>query len=434
MNDDRLRRLLAAVEVPVAPAPEFAAELLDELKYELGFPADRPAATRRRRELRDANRSARTDRWIVLVVAAALLVAALGLFLVAVGGRRQEPPEPLRDPLSALSFRWIGAPRDIPTLGFSQNTRLTIEDGSISVAGDSYVAARMPGSVRVTGRELAVTSTEADRCQIGDIGTYGWTLSSGGARLHLELVSDSCIARQTGFTGDWFRIACKAATDCFGDVGAGTYPTVHFGPRLDPDATPETVFGAVTYTLPDGWAVAGDFTTDLLLVPSVDYALRGANGPSDERLNGIEAWARPAAHLQSADCATDVALGVGRTARALTAWLASLPSLESTVPTPITIDGHPGMSMDVRIDASWTQTCGLPQPTVPLFTEGVGAAGPLGAGPYVVGLTGPTRLRIFVIDLGAERTVLIMIRADDPTRFDALTRDATPIVESFRFQ
>ena len=208
---------------------------------------------------------------------------------------------------------------------------------------------------------------------------------------------------------------------------------MHFGPRLDPDVTPASVFGAMTYTLPDGWAVAGDHTTDLRLVPSADYAFEDANGPPDGRMNGIEAWVRPAAHLQSDACATDFAPGIGRTSEALTTWLAALPSLESTPPSATTIDGHAGMSMDIRVASSWTNTCGLPQPTVPLFTEGVGTAGPIGADRYVVGLTGPTRLRIFVLDLGQERTVLVVIRADDPARFDALVDEATPIVESFRF-
>ena len=90
-----LREPLAAAEVPRAQAPEFDAKLLDELKTELGFTPGQPLTTSRHRELRDADRSASTGRWIVLLVAAAVLVAALGL-LVAVGGRREAAPEPLR--------------------------------------------------------------------------------------------------------------------------------------------------------------------------------------------------------------------------------------------------------------------------------------------------------------------------------------------------
>ena len=432
MNDDRLQRLLAAADVPVRPAPEFAGALLDELKTQLGFTAPVPLLTPHRRDLWRAHGSDGIHRWTVLLVAAALVAAALGL-LAYVGAPRQPAPEPSRDALAALSFTWIGAPRDVPTLGVSEQTTLTFGDGSVSLAGTSYGPTRMPGSVRVTGNELAVTSSSSDVCQSGDIGTYGWSLSSGGARLHLEVVSDECAARQAGLSGDWFRVACKSTEGCFGDVDAGTYPTVNFGPRLDPDKPPESVFGAMTYTLPDGWAVARDLMTDLRFVRSADYALEGASGPTDDRWNGIEAWARPAAHLQSDSCSTGLAPGIGRTSEALTTWLASLPSLEATTPTAVTIDGHNGLSTDVRIAASWTKTCGLPQPTVPLFTEGVGTAGPLGVDPYVVGMTGPTRLRIVILDLGQERTVLVVIRADDPTTFDALVNDATPIVGSFTF-
>ena len=431
MNDDRLHRLLAVAERPVVPAPEFAGALLDELKDELGFTPRLPRTTPRRRELRDAHRSAGSHRWIVLLVAAALLAAAIGV-LAAVGAPREPAPEPSRDALSALSFSWIGAPRDVPTMGLSQHTTMTFEDESVSLAGDSYGSTRMPGTVRVTGRALAVTSTNSDVCRTGDVGTYDWSLSSGGARLYLDVVGEACVAREAGLSGDWYRLSCRSANICFGDVDAGTYPTLHFDPRLDPDTAPVPAFGAMTYTLPDGWAVAGDFTTDLRFVPSADYAREDADGPPDGRWNGIEAWVRPAAHLQSDACTNGVAPGIGRTPEALTAWLGSLPSLETTTPSAVTIDGHAGLSMDVRITSSWTSTCGLPQPTVPLFAEGVGTAGPIGADPYVVGLTGPTRLRISVIDLGQERTVLAVIRADDPTRFDALVDDASPIIESFQ--
>jgi hypothetical protein len=189
----------------------------------------------------------------------------------------------------------------------------------------------------------------------------------------------------------------------------------------------------MTYTLSDGWAVAGDHTTDLRVERSADYALEGPNGPPDGRMNGIEAWVRPAAHLQSDSCSIGFAPDIGRTPQALTTWLASLPSLETTKPTAVRIDGHAGLWVDVRIASSWTRTCGFARPTVPLFTEGVGSAGPIGVDPYVVGLTWPARLRIAILDLGHERTALVVIRADDPTTFDALVQGAMPIVESFAF-
>ena len=383
-----------------------------------------------------------------LVAGAAVVVALATLVLLprspsAVGPPSPTPSAPTVSDAPSLSaggsapasliYRWAGASRAVAGLGSSPQTTWDISATSATLTGESYGPRAIVTTLGVTGSEIELTAATAG-CPASDAGRYAWTLSPLGSQLHVTAISDSCAARQAAFTGDWYRIACKAANSCFGAVDPGTYPTVNWGPQLDPDQSPQSVFGAATYTLPAGWSVAGDHTTDLRFVPSAAYAQEGPDGPPDGKMNGVEAWVHPAAAKQSDACDGAPAAGIARTATGLTDWLAALPSLKTSSPADVSIGGHPGKTIDVQLAPTWKRfACGSSEPAVPLFVEGVGAAGPIGRDPWGVGISGKGRLRVTALDLGGNRTVLLIIRADDGTSFDATVRAATSIIQSFRF-
>ncbi len=102
-------------------------------------------------------------------------------------------------------------------------------------------------------------------------------------------------------------------------------------------------------------------------------------------------------------------------------WLRQVPGVTTTAPTSITIDGHPGRSLDIRIDPAGKRCKGE---TTPSFSY---------LGPDI-GLLGGERHRLILLDLGDGDVLAIVIRTTDPAAFDAFVVEAMPIVESLRFE
>ena len=387
-------------------------------------------------------RSRLMTRLLIAATAAALVIAGIGGAILIGGGGTPAPsqePSPSASEAagvpSAFVQRWIGAPRDIPGLGTSLEAELDLNATSVAL---SYSGRKFISDPRIVGDTLEVrtppgSTTGRGTCAAGDVGTYSVELAPAGSRLALEAIDDACEARSTAFSGTWYRVACKANNTCFGDLDAGSYPTVNFGPLLDPAVPSTRDFGELTYTVPEGWSIASDHTSDIRLVHSNDYALETADGPPNGDTDGIEAWIRPAA-LSSEPCSEQLAPEIGRTPDDLAAWFAAHPGLDSGEPQAITIDGRDGLLIDFSIAQSRTETCGFPRPVVGLLGEGTGDAGSVGDGPYIVGIMAPARQRLIFLDLGNERVAAILIRAVDPDQFDEFLAEAMPIVESFDFR
>jgi len=105
MNDDRVRRILEVAEQPLAPAPEFATALLDDLRAELGFEGRSRAAGGaaagtaivRGRVAPDGRRG----RLGLLLVAAIVVSATLGVLSLAAQQQERVRP-PSADALAAI--------------------------------------------------------------------------------------------------------------------------------------------------------------------------------------------------------------------------------------------------------------------------------------------------------------------------------------------
>jgi hypothetical protein len=384
---------------------------------------------------------------VAAVAAAAVLAVGGGLWLtrseVPDIGRPSPTPSPSASPSGAppsaalvpeeLQYPWLGEVVEAPDLPVGRD-RSILQIGPSTVELDiaqpqfllSDVTAGDPGVLRVVARN----STGA--CSPGDVGLYTWSLSPKGSHLQLTATEDACEARRAVFEGEWQRSACRNADNlCLGDLDAGTFKTQFIGPRLDEGEPWTANFGAISYTVPDGWSNTSDFPDNYVLMRSADYAVVG--DPRDGSTDLIEVYTRPGIALQDAECAPLVKPGTGGSVDELIAHVTQHPGLTAGTPQPITIDGHAGQMVDVSIAPSWTGGCpGDPERVLLLFTERGRDMTGSGNDQWAVWKTDKTR--IVLLDLGDGDVVLIDLVARDPANFDALMDEAMPIVESLMFK
>jgi hypothetical protein len=86
--------------------------------------------------------------------------------------------------------------------------------------------------------------------------------------------------------------------------------------------------------------------------------------------------------------------------------------------------------VDVSIDPEWTQACPFSEglPAAQLFSN----ADPTHAFDW--GLSGDGHMRLFLLELPDDRTLLIDIESTDKETWDALIPEAMPVVNSFSFE
>jgi hypothetical protein len=368
------------------------------------------------------------------IVATVAVVGALFLFRPAsqpdVGSSSSPPPSSspsaaAADPLPAeLRLRWMGGERSVAGIYPAAGTILNFtEESNFFITQSNQNEDHLLNSVasRVDESQFRLESAANDgHCLKADSGLYSWSLSPRGRILTVTGDGDDCSERLTAVPGVWWLEDCKNTdTNCLGDLEAGTYKSQYIAPRVDPGAEWQPDFGALTYTVPGGWAQVDDFPETFGLMPSSDYAGWPAN---DNDVSSLFVFAQPRALSQDTPCSGDVDPSVERTVGGLVGWLRELPGLVVADAASITVDGRLGTAVDLRIDPSWTTACGGgTTPEILYMTPEVG----------IFGLEARTRL-IFV-DLGDGDVLGIGIAA--PTdRFDAFVADSLPIIESFTLE
>jgi hypothetical protein len=397
----------------------------------------------RRPFLRGPRRLPDMNRLFVIAAVVALGAAAFGGALL-VGSRGTAPvstapaavltASPASTPVSsqsiptALQNVWIGEPRDVPGLGTSVRTALKFTEFGFGLTGTDYgLVSRMGSSVEADGTTLALTATiGGDGCNVGDVGTYPYSISTGGKVLTVQLGTDQCAARSVAVVGTWHRVLCTDAADaCLGDLEAGVNLSQYIDPRLPIGATWAPAYGAITYTVPDGWSNSSDWPNTFSLTPTPDYRLEAADGPPNGNVHDVFLFTQPRAAVQDGTCGPAVDHAVGHTVNALLDWLRRQPPVAMTTATPISIDGNAGQMVDIQLSNSWTNHCpGAPEPSAVFFTQ----AGDRD-NPYAVGMDGKARMRLILLDLGDDNVLGIAIDSKDPDRFAELATAAMPIIE-----
>lgn len=266
------------------------------------------------------------------------------------------------------------------------------------------------------GRFRLESTAAADACKKGDVGTYSWSLNPSGRILTVTEEQDACPTRAGAVVGEWWLMDCPTADDnCLGVLDAGTYKSQFIAPLQDPGAEWNPVFGGVTYTVPDGWANSADWPERFELVPASE--VRPATEADGSRNIGL--FQQPTA-VQP--CSDALVTGVSRTVDALVTWLGTVPGLITTASTAITIDGHPGKMLDVRMDPAWTKTCEGDPDTSPIVTH-----------LRELAIRGGQVERVILLDLGGGDVIAIAIWTRDQATFDTFVPQAMPVIESFKF-
>jgi hypothetical protein len=390
-----------------------------------------------------------------LIAAIAVLGAALLGGALLVGGSRDTSPGPTPAPSTAvvtavpsvapsapatalpasLQYRWIGQPRDVPGLGTSTRTGLNFGAGTFYLSGTEYglyvqTLLASTASVAADGRLRLETAPTGVSCAAGAVGSYPWSLSAGGTILTVSPGTDACAARAAALPGSWHRIACtNTESGCYGLLEAGTYETQYIAPRLDIGALWEPDLGAMTYTVPAGWANSSDWPNTFTLTPAADYATEGPDGPPDGHVHEIYLFTQPSAADQDATCSGTPDVKVDRSVSGLVAWLRTLKSVVVSNASTVTIDGHPGTMVDIGIANTWKTACpGDTSPGALLFAQDGRE------NFYNLGIVGAERGRLILLDLGGGDVLGILIDSGDPARFDELASAAMPIIQSMHIK
>jgi hypothetical protein len=341
--------------------------------------------------------------------------AASSASTIPPSGTTADAPLPIQ-----LLGRWMGDHRQVvpsadagASILFGRNT--------VAISQSNSNTDELIGSAAAdigSGRIRLTSSITADGCTAGDMGTYGWARSASGRTLTITTESDDCAARSEAVAGVWWLMGCTNPTDdCLGALDAGTYKSQYIAPRLKPGATWTANFGALSYSVPDGWANSADWPQTFDLVPQAELAMA-----ETDKTRKIGLVTQPLAMAQDQPCSDTAAPGVGRGVDALVTWMRTVPGLVTSKPTTMTIGGHPAKWLDLQVDAGWKRSC--PGETKPIIAF-------LNPGTAISGLE---RERLYVVDLGDGDVMAIVVWTADPVTFDAFVPEATPIIGSFLFE
>jgi len=277
--------------------------------------------------------------------------------------------------------------------------------------------------------DLRLTSGVDGACANGDEGTYPWSLSPGGTILTIEPGTDDCAARAQAVPGTYQRAACKNPDNsCLGELEAGVYASHFIEPRpLGPWAARH---GAMTYTVPSGWASYSDWPNLYGLTPLSQYQ---AFDPDQEDCydcagtrDTVSILGQPGAATE--DCQEESTVpGVGFGRQDLVDWLTTHPGLSATGVEDWTLGGLMATSLVIEAADDWTGTCDPENPfvAVPVFFGQ--------EGDYHLALNVGDRWHVTLIDLGDGNTVAVVVDTANQEDLDSFVDEATPIIESFAF-
>ena len=379
-----------------------------------------------------------SPRLVVVMVLAALIIGLVGF--ASLSGGDDAGPGPVNSPQAsatpeaqipdALRSIWMGAEQTLAGIEASAGSAIEFRDAEFELsqsAGGGRKHLTSAASAVGDGQFRLELTDEAgsDGCSIGDVGVYDWEQSPSGRILTVSAVSDPCTSRLEAVPGVWWRQGCKNPEDnCLGDLDPGTFKSQFIAPRLDPTDPWVPDYGALTYTVPEGWANADDWPSTFSLTRSSDYALAT---PDDlEVANSVFLFTHPVPMSQETPCSGRADLDAGRTVAEQIAFVRQVPGLVTSEPTETTVGGRLATSLDITLDPDWTDQCSHVEPVVEFLLQARDRFG--------IGSPGDDRQRLILVDLGDGDILGVQIYSTDPAEFDAFVAEAMPIVASFVFE
>lgn len=357
--------------------------------------------------------------------AIALLIGSMVAGCVAPAGGTPSP-EPLPSPAGALPndlrYWWIGETRLISDFGPGQD-RSNFEIGpngttfTFFTGSDDVLASQV--SAVADDRFSLTTTRDGAGCAEGDVGTYEWSLSSGGGTLTVSAVEDACSSRLAALPGIWARSACENPDGgCLGKLESGTHESTYFAPFLPSDVDWEYERGAMSYTVPEGWTNSEDWPNEYVLQPQ-----------SVHDFTGIFMANEIVIASQADGCPEEPDPSVGRSVAEMTAWLTTAEGIVASDPIDVSIGGLEGTMIDLQLDPAWTETCPFSggAPVRALFV------GPTPDVGIHWGIGGDAHMRVYLLDRGDGTALIIDVEGSDEDSYQALLTEATEIVESIEF-
>jgi hypothetical protein len=373
-----------------------------------------------------------------LSMAAAVVAVAVLIGITFLNGRNVGPSPDITATPSAsptvqagvpdeLAFAFLGPAKGIEGVGSGDRGDLDMTQSMLRfVVGDGIA---FTSAVGVTSDgQLQLQSAVNDLCADGDVGTYPYALSPGGTVLTVEEGVDDCAVRAAAMPGQYLRANCRNTDNwCLGNVEPGSYASHYFEPR--PDGQWRARHGALTYSVPEGWAAYSDWPDVYGLTPTDEYEASPV-GPDCYDCAGDRDTVTVLAHPGAAteDCLEDGNVpGVGLGAQDLADWLVGHRGLIASPPESRTIGGNTAISLMIEGRSDWTGTCDEAEPfvAVPIFF----ATG----GGYHWALPIGERYQITLIDLGGGDTVAVVVDSADDAQLEDLVAEAAPIIDSFEF-
>jgi hypothetical protein len=289
---------------------------------------------------------------------------------------------------------------------------------------DSAWSLVAPGNrlvLRLLGTQQELTVAGVD-CEPAQEASYTVSLSPDGTVMTLAPLGDLCPARAAVLAGDWTRWPCpNPKSTCKPELTPGKHqsPFVSAVPPGE-QALPSTYLAAFNFAVPPGWSLIDN---------------RTIGQPNDPYSKSIYLLPDVAAHSQDPNCRDAIEPGVGATAAELAQWLASLPGLVTTTPTPIEIGGYGGVMLDLTVAQGWTIPCRefFSDPVRAVFTFANRVLYPNDYTLIREYLQDDDHMRYILLDLGSGHNLLIEVRAPDQASWDEFIPAAMPIVDSFEF-
>jgi hypothetical protein len=389
-----------------------------------------------RLSLRYAEMSPRIRLFTVLAAALVVVVAAIA---VMTGGSKglvtatQAPTlSPTLTPAAApsvtpgapagLQARWMSGTRAVPGIEPQAGTSImfTVGGGAWLSPSNHDNQFFLRSRVDTVGEDTIRVTSQTAEPDCADPGTYTWQLSPSGQSLQLASEDDSCATRRAAFTGTFWKTDCPTENNyCLGPVDAGTYASQYFDPFVAHDGPWKARFGALEYTVPAGWGNGHDWPEFFGL------------GPSGQEGNPQIYFASDVLPVPDDDqCKDAPSTTVGRSAEAIAGWVDGLAGVDVVTPLEqVTVGGLPAWQIDIRIAKGWTATCPWNTEHTPdrvLFTDGT----PANDG-FSWGIPGGSSMRLWLVDLGDGRALMIDFESETQATFVASVDDATTVVGSY---
>lgn len=360
------------------------------------------------------------------VVAAVIAYGALGLGIVpSIGDEPSATPE--------ASERLGGRPpEELQHLFLGPDERG--QTARIRLNGDQFEFTTWTGVQFYLARAEEMLASRLQLHTISGLGceelggwVYAFLLSPGGSVLTVASDGeDPCAGRADALNGEWLRSDCRSPGGyCLGVLEAATYSSAYFEPRPEGAYLPR--FGAMTYTVPNGWAAYVDVDDIYGLTPQSQYVMFDGSECYDcpGTRDTITVLSNPGAATEDCGEAGNVP-GIGFGAEELLGWMQSHAGLVVGDVTETIINGRAARSFTITGASDWTGTCDPDDPfvAVPVFSR---------MDSYHWALRPNESYGVTLIDIGDGHTVAVVVDSPDERRLAALMADAAPIIATFDF-